>query len=521
MRTQKLVRSGLALVLMTVMMTSGTVMNITATSQSDETANAVTGTHPPDEGRPQDSIRVSPLAPPGSGPIIADHTVVDLYDDIPQEYIDKVKTMWLNVPGESHSSGYRKGLQFLEDLDSRFQVNITESGTPEPYTDQHLRVSRATWGDVDHATGWRYGYGEEDWYTSITATERTKAHLTYANTHGFAIAAMGFGWCWDMTWHNGPGGTTDPVYQVRWAGSSVGGPDGDLRWGLDAGDIPLTGNRITMDTYLNATQEYINHALANGYPTKVFFTTGPVDGYSGESGYQRHLKHEYIRDYVRASSDLILFDYADILSWSNAGQQNLQSWTDYGGVPRQYQMIHPDNMLDFDGTYTEDGDHIGQRGALRLGKALWWMLARLAGWDGTPANEPDLAPSYKAASRSSAMQGERITYTIAVRNQTGPLSVTAFLTDTVPTNLIYVPGTLTATAGTPHDGGAPTLRWSGVLSPTPNVTLTFAVTVTTAQPAAITNAVVIAASSYPPITRTVTVMVNPHRVHLPVVLRGD
>ena len=30
----------------------------------------------------------------------------------------------------------------------------------------------------------------------------------------------------------------------------------------------------------------------------------------------------------------------------------------------------------------EDGDHIGEVGALRLGKALWWLLARLAGWDG-------------------------------------------------------------------------------------------------------------------------------------------
>ncbi len=29
-----------------------------------------------------------------------------------------------------------------------------------------------------------------------------------------------------------------------------------------------------------------------------------------------------------------------------------------------------------------DNDHIGERGALRLGKAVWWLLARLAGWDG-------------------------------------------------------------------------------------------------------------------------------------------
>ena len=51
---------------------------------------------------------------------------------------------------------------------------------------------------------------------------------------------------------------------------------------------------------------------------------------------------------------------------------------------RTFQYIHADNMLDLDGTYAEDGDHIGQRGALRLAKAMWWMLARMAGWDGLP-----------------------------------------------------------------------------------------------------------------------------------------
>ena len=34
--------------------------------------------------------------------IIADHSVVDRFDDIPQYYIDAVKKMWLVVPGESH-----------------------------------------------------------------------------------------------------------------------------------------------------------------------------------------------------------------------------------------------------------------------------------------------------------------------------------------------------------------------------------------------------------------------------------
>jgi hypothetical protein len=324
-----------------------------------------------------------------AGTLIVNHTAVDAYSQIPPYWIDQVKKMWVTVPGESHSSGYRIGLNLLESADSIFQVTIQESGTPEGPTNAYLRFSRATRGSVAGTNTWVYSYGEEDWYTSQTAIDNTKAGITYCNTNGFIISAMGFGWCWDMTWHNGVGGTEDPVYRVKWAGSSVGGPDGDLRWGLDAEDSVLTGNHVCMDNYLQATQEYVDYCKTLGYPTKIFFTTGPIDGTSGELAYQRYLKHKHIRNYVAASDSGILFDYADILSWSNSGVENTQSWTDYGGTPHTFQYIHSDNMLDLDGSYVEDGDHIGQRGALRLGKAMWYLLARLAGWDGNPSTVHD------------------------------------------------------------------------------------------------------------------------------------
>lgn len=314
-------------------------------------------------------------------PIIIDHTSVANYANIPQTYIDAVKQMWFDLPGESHSMGYRIGLALLEAADSKFQVNVTESGTPEGPTSSYLRASRATWGDYDDATGWIYSYGEEDWYTSDSSRIATKRHIQYCYDNTFGLSALGFGWCWDETWHNGVTATKDPVYKCGWAGSSVGGPEGDLPWGLDAEDTAITGNSVNLDTYLSATQEYIDYCDANGIPTKVFFTTGPVDGYSGESGYQRHLKHERIRNYVDTYGGLF-FDYADILAWDNAGTENLQTWTDGDGGTHQYQMIAADNMLDLDGTYVEDGDHIGQRGALRLAKAVWVMLAITAGWDG-------------------------------------------------------------------------------------------------------------------------------------------
>lgn len=329
--------------------------------------------------------------PDNAGQIIVDHTVVDRYDDIPQVYIDEVKKMYLNIPGESHSSGYRIGLTLLMALDSKFQVIRTDDGPPAAYTTEALRVDRLVRNQYNN---WSEGAGEREWYTwhAWDPTDddypeayavKIKSHITYANTNDLEIAAMGFGWCWDFTWHNSPGGDVDPVYNVRWAGSSVGGPDGDLRWGLDDGDTSLTGNRVNMDDYLAATQEYIDHVNANGFNTVVFFTTGPVDGNSAnEAGYQREIKHQYIRDYVLQDAGRVVFDYADILCWNDDNEQNTGSWDGH-----TYPQIHPDNRLDYDDEWNmisavEDGDHIGEVGALRLGKALWWMLARIAGWDG-------------------------------------------------------------------------------------------------------------------------------------------
>lgn len=369
-------------------------------------------------------------APADAAPLVIDHTAVEQCGQIPDAYVAAVKSMWLSIPGESHSLGYRKGLTLLAGLEPRLAARAQESGTPTGRTNAFLRVSRASWGDVGHSAGWRYGYGEEDWYTSSTAVARTKAFLQYAASQNLGLAAVGFGWCWDATWHNTPGGSIDPVYQVRWAGASVGGPQGDKRWGLDADDAALTGNSVCLDTYLAATQAYVDYSKANGLGTLVFFTTGAIDGYAGESAYQRHLKYERIREYVRRSSDNVLFDYADILAWNNSGQKYTRTWTDHAGRVQTYPLIHPDNMRDLNGGYVEDGDHIGEVGAIRLAKAVWVLLARKAGWqpdgmDTVPPTSP--APVVGTVVSSTSV---RLSWSAAT-DASGPVSYEVYRNGTL------------------------------------------------------------------------------------------
>lgn len=305
--------------------------------------------------------------------IIADHTIVADYDKIPQNYIDIVKKMWFVIPGESHAGGYIGGLLELEKLDSRFKFNYVTSGTPEAYTTEHLRASLATWGDYTNSSGWIYSYGEEDWWTNPTAIARTKAGITYCNTHSLTISAFGFGWCYDA-YADGSTAGTDPVYGCHWWGWSEGSPTGNSAWGIDAGDYSVTGNDVSMDTYLAATQAYIDYCVANGYTTKVFFTTGPVDkgvtARPDEEFYQAYLKYEHIRDYVKADGTRILFDYADILCYDDSGTPSTKTWN---GIT--FPAIAPAYNVD-------ESAHISVSANLRLGKAIWWMLARIAGWDG-------------------------------------------------------------------------------------------------------------------------------------------
>ncbi|MBN1981887.1 MAG: hypothetical protein JW795_10160, partial [Chitinivibrionales bacterium] len=261
------------------------------------------------------------------------------------------------------------------------------TGTP-PAHNQQMPVLR--FGSFRRSgSGWATSTGEGTFYTNQQALEGIKNTIQYCHSSNNPIAVLGFGWCWDMTWTNCPSGNEDPIHHVRWAGSSSDGPLGDLPWGLDGSDAILTGNSVCMDTYLAALQTYDSFSMSNGIITKPIATTGPVDGwYCGsndntkEGRLQREIKQQYIRDFIKKQEAISLFDYADILCWSSSNVLNQESWQDSHGQVRTYPQIHPEYEGEYNGG--EGSCHINQAGCLRIGKALWWFLARMAGWNGLP-----------------------------------------------------------------------------------------------------------------------------------------
>jgi len=132
---------------------------------------------------------------------------------------------------------------------------------------------------------------------------------------------------------------------------------------------------------------------------------------------------------------------------------------------------------------------------------------------------PELRASAKAVNNSTPASGDTITYTVSLRNRGTPLTSTVLLTDVIPPGLDCVPESVSVSQGSvDYADGA--IRWSGVLSPTPTVILTYAVIVEEAEaPRAIVNTATIDAGEYGLFTRTSTIIVDALRSYLPVVFR--
>jgi len=128
----------------------------------------------------------------------------------------------------------------------------------------------------------------------------------------------------------------------------------------------------------NASFTYYRDAmlgLEGTYPTKRFvWWTIPIET-SGNTN--RQAFNDQVRAYALANGK-VLFDIADIESHDAAGVKRVD------GNGREL-------MCD---EWTSDGGHLSAAGSQRVASALWWLMARVAGWSPTahPLSFHTLAP---------------------------------------------------------------------------------------------------------------------------------
>ena len=119
-----------------------------------------------------------------------------------------------------------------------------------------------------------------------------------------------------------------------------------------------------LDEYIQSeTQTYLNAMaqLEAEYPDVTFvYMTGNAQGDSQN----RYNRNNQIRNYCR-NNNKFLFDFADLDCWYN-GQQYIED-----GIPMEHPHYHGD-----------EAGHTTFESCENKAKAFWWLLARIAGWDG-------------------------------------------------------------------------------------------------------------------------------------------
>ncbi len=167
-----------------------------------------------------------------------------------------------------------------------------------------------------------------------------------------------------------------------------------------------------IDAYLDAMDQ-----LESEYLHVVFvYMTGHLDGTG--SGGNLHARNNQIRAYCEAN-DKVLFDFADIESYDPDGTCYLDpdgtDWCEWCGDWCASHSCPTGDCVD-----DEDCQHSMCFNCYRKGQAFWWMMARIAGWSGSPGdtippdgNDNDNANS--PATSSERLQSTDLTYMGAFR----------------------------------------------------------------------------------------------------------
>ncbi len=262
----------------------------------------------------------------GQQALIIDHTCTNI-DAIPEYWIDQAKQLTIHYAHTSHGSQVNSGAENWESMYPFYSFTRRASGSEGLPAVEDPPALRMYDGNPPETY-----ITPEDYWSTEGGRDRTRA---VAGTGNYDYSM--WSWCGQQS----------------------------------------SNSYATTRTYLEVMRDFEDE-----YPGMRFILmTGHTDG-SGEGG-NLNLRNQQVRDFAN-SNGMVLFDFADIESYDPAGEYFLnQGCTDSGAYsggnwPAEWCAVHPGNDLCDSCSCAHSTSLICNL----KGRAFWWMMARLAGWNG-------------------------------------------------------------------------------------------------------------------------------------------